>query len=64
MPGVTQIFFQGGTAIIFKSHEMFFTLFATVVCKMGIRRKIKRSRTSKSHTDYIISNGVSYILTF
>jgi hypothetical protein len=41
-PGVTLIFFfQNSTAIISKSHEMFFVLFAIDVGKMSIRRKIK-----------------------
>jgi len=41
MPGVTQIFFQDGTAIIFKIHEIFFVLFAIDAGKMGIRSRIK-----------------------
>jgi hypothetical protein len=41
MPCVTLILFQNSTAIITKSHEMFFVLFAIDVGKMSIRNKIK-----------------------
>jgi len=40
-PGVSQIFFQGGTKIIFKSHEVFLVLLAIDAGKMDIRSRIK-----------------------